>query len=327
MYRLTYHDETLIRTQLVSETLAALIEFTFGELNGNGDFTDNEKFISFMMRSAYFKPLVTEEFVANAGLLKKNISWIDILKNRFADILVKIKDRNHLYTFDEFGEGLIFELIEVHRSNIKTPVKFTYFLKEKSDKFGYENLQNKLIEELTKEYDNEVIETDEFLSSIEEGCDITSDELELETGLADALVRWRKSICGSPKDKSQDEEFKKFWIKLGVTMLSSPDYYLDEEEYNVWNILNRSELYERLLTHFKTAEDCFDFVDGLSYSFPSPIVWDWDYLCILESLEDLDSIDSFLKNYGMYTRFSMKNHNDIQFGNDNKYSVKTNSAL
>lgn len=120
MYRLphTHSINGLNETKLISYNLIDCFLAIFGPLDANGKFTCTDDYIEEIFTASYlFKEIIYNEIEIDYGFNKEKIKWPKILRNRCEDIVAKLQDEAHIYTFDEFGEGLIVEVIDMLHHN------------------------------------------------------------------------------------------------------------------------------------------------------------------------------------------------------------------
>ncbi len=108
MFRLAYNPGTdTIAQFVVTETLVDVIETVFGPTDEEGCFKDLGRTKAFMSRSNFLCELIGKDFKLVMGGFDCVFQWEYIIKHRYEDILKKLRDKKHEYTFNEIGEGLI----------------------------------------------------------------------------------------------------------------------------------------------------------------------------------------------------------------------------
>lgn len=120
MYRLPHNHSinSLNETKLISYNLIDCFLAIFGPLDANGKFTCTDDYIEEIFTASYlFNKIIYNEIEIDYGFNKEKIKWAKILRNRCEDIVAKLQDEAHIYTFDEFGEGLIVEVIDILHHN------------------------------------------------------------------------------------------------------------------------------------------------------------------------------------------------------------------
>ncbi len=98
MYRLACNPGTGTVVQfVVTEQIIDIIETIFGPTNEDGFFADAERFKLFMANSNYLCELVGQKFVNAVDGISFVLPWEYIIKNRYEDIIKKLRDKEHEY--------------------------------------------------------------------------------------------------------------------------------------------------------------------------------------------------------------------------------------
>ena len=280
MYRLAHNPgNSKIIVELVSDQLIDCIETIFGPLNVEGHFSDINRIKEFMIRSEYLKDLVKETYSSGTGLLASKISWIQIIKNRYEDILCKIKDQKHEYTFNEVGEGLIYlifnffsncdydYLLEYENTNDVFDEYGLYFtMLERKD---YPGLREALIQAGRNAFDDVVIECED---------DVTL-EIYKENPNHEEWAR-----------KEFSEYYEDIWYSY-FSSISNFGFggYLYSDLFETMEVSSYSEL----------AERWNDII------ISDVVFWDDDFLFVLPLLNDKKAINKFVKNCGNYLGYKI----------------------
>ncbi|MBP3240168.1 MAG: hypothetical protein J6M92_06440 [Oribacterium sp.] len=236
--------------EIVSRNLSELITYVFGNLNDEGFFSDEERCRKFLKRTFYLSGLVGKTIELSGMVL----SWENIIMSRFADMYKKITDTRMEYTFDEFGEGLISEILLFYRNaeddyleeypeNAKYLVDgqmaFSVYCTEQVSDDEYDGLCKNLMSVGRKHFENLI-----------EDCD---NDLE--------------AVLDSRYEEEYATAYKELWLQM---ILEVEQYGLDEPD-------TFEEIVEDLPESLKYAFYLDDF-----------IFWDTDYVFVLGALEDPD---------------------------------------
>ena len=316
--------------EMVSGSLSAMIEFFLGAPDNNGDFTDIERIRNYMTFSEYLAPLTYKEMVMEEGLLAESKPWTEVIAKRYSDINAKIKDRVHEYTFDEMGEGLVFDMIDVFNDEdarmyfifnypdslpkdlleYTMPPKASDITRVIMGDIAYDKLraciQTELISELKDEYK-------------EEFDDIINDDIEKYTG-DDGTIYF--------EDSTLDifYECNKAGVKLDTFVNCLADAYTDFvcsfSDYLCEGMDENAAV--NFIKSMKVKDEdaiCPEFIiDKAEYIWGDIICWDYDYEFVLAGLARRSDTNAFLSTE--FLRFNMKEYDEIATGkNDMRYNI------
>lgn len=298
MYRISNAKGSYEAVQkLVSANLAHSIKLYLGEPDENGNLTDTKRAAEYMKEVRYLKDLIGKKATLGNGLLEKKFPWEEVILSRYSDILAKLEDTRHEFTFDEFGEGLIFALVEMRKNGVPdylnkygidpyTPEEheLVEFFEEGEDLY---NQLKKSVEEMAPDFFAEVFDKGEH-TEITEYCERKKiDTIKLYATYAEMYSR-----CILNESCYLDDE-------------------MDEEEMNI-----------ALFTNEINEEDGEFIKDKVRYLFLSPICWDQDYEFVMESLSNADSLDVNLKTGLTIVGFTLQNYNDLFTGKDEVRDIR-----
>ena len=297
MYKLSNAKGSYAIVQkMVSANLAHYIRLYLGEPDDNGNLSDTKRAADFMENVWYLEKLVGKTATVGNGILEKKFSWEEIILSRYSDILAKLEDSKHEFVFDEFGEGLIFALVEMRRTGSSDYLtdygidpydpaqrELVEFMPDGEDLY---NTLRKEIEEQAPEFMQEVLgpELDELKERFEnEGHDTS----EIYSIFAEMYARCILNISCYLDEQMDDEEMN--------IVLFTKDFSDDNKQL----IKN-------------------DFCD----LFLSPICWDYDYEIVMSSLAKRDRLDIDLKTKLDLVGFNLNNYNEIFSGKDTAYDMR-----
>lgn len=282
MYRIAYNpgkDSKGIIRELVSDQIIDGIETIFGPLNEEGHFTDIFRVWAFMSKSDYLRDLVNETYVSGTGLLKTEIPWTQIIKTRYEDILLKIKDKKHAYTFNEVGEGLIHLIFEFFAS-----CDYSYL-------FQYEDIDEEFDD--FGAYIGVLERTDypglrEFLNQA--GRDVFDD---LSENLDDEILEQYE--MDSEMEEYDRQEFANYYEELWYNYFLEP-VNLAYEGYRCSGLFKFvKEVYPSKYAH--EWEECL---------ISDVLFWDNDFAFVMPLLGNKKEMNRFVKNCGDYLGYKVR---------------------
>lgn len=286
-------------TKLMSKSLIAMIETVLGKPDEDGNFNDYDRIKDFMLHSEVFSELADKDMVYEKGLLEESIPWTHALGKRYSDIYAKLKDSRHLYIFNEMGEALIFHMIEVCKYG-----EMEYLEKYGVDYYSIDDCVTEKIEDIDLLLDN--LEGS-LRKDIKEGIENGEIGFDEEEFLSKALNIW--SAGGGDID-----EFIDIVTDVYSNVLYEYRYYLNETI--------PQEVIEDKMTFAETYKgDKASFVAALSREDNEHIVWDNDYLFVLDKINNPKELDRFFKLMNEPMIFSTTGYFDLFSENDYRQDV------
>ncbi len=292
-------------TKMVTANLINMIETVLGIPDKDGDFEDIKRVEAFMLQSQNLHLLVGESTTFNNGDLSIIYPWALLFAKRYSDMLAKLKDPKHIYTFDEFGEALLFDMIETTNNGNMDYLKI-YGI----DYYSEKALVSEAIADYQEMYDAICGKIKEYYRySVEDFDKNGENDNFYQSGY---LVKWREA-------GGSDEQFISLCAHSYTRMVSDYSHYLKEEEY-----IEVVPSY----TEYKECEKIYEKIGepkDMCGIFLSPIMWDVDYEIILELLSDKNSLDEFLKAKSKHMGLSLKDFNSMFSAKDECEDFDENS--
>ncbi len=126
-----------IMQRIISNNITDMILTTFGPLSEKETFEDEDRAKLFLEQTIFLKDFLGKNGTLNDADITITVPWEQVILRRYADIYKKLLDEENEYTFDEFGEGLLFELFEFFREPDTT--KYLAFFDDniENDRFEY----------------------------------------------------------------------------------------------------------------------------------------------------------------------------------------------
>ena len=326
MYRLANYlvkdVEKEIR-EMVSFNLATMIELILGEPDENGELKDIERVKKFMSKSYYLSPLTENNMTSGNGLLTEKTPWPVIIAKRYSDILAKLKDTKHEYTFDEMGEGLIFEMIQVCCHCNMGYLDEDYAVGKIYDMESYYEHEDIVFVKMGEEKYNNLYYTI---------------EAKIKAGLKKEYGKYLEDIRNNKiqkyKDKNGNIEFNEPFLQAYYLLESE---FLDEDSYiEIYADAYMSQICdycnylddgfgdipsECLTDDLKEISDVdsdtvHEAIELLDCTCPSLISWDDDWTFIFSSLGNKQATDGFLKTVGVIANYTASTYDSL-FTGDN----------
>ena len=303
--------------KMLSFCLASMIERILGTPDADGNLTDVKRVEEFMKHSKYFKPLIKQSLEIGKGPLTESIRWVDLFREKYSDILAKLKDRVHEYTFNELGEALLFEMVRHSYYVVNDEKWLKKYHDELDDKYSdgtydamdastysWRKMGTEEFDKLEKKIAGQVeagLRSDygEVLKKIEEGCECSIDNLDDEYD--DPFVELYFQIHYDNPQIDADAYIEKL---THAYMMEITDYslYLDEAFDEMTMEIFEYELGISLAGDQMSEMECISIND---------LLWDYDYTFILELMPDQKRLDQFLKTVGEYAGFVMDGFDDV----------------
>lgn len=286
-------------TKLMSKSLIAMIENVLGKPDEDGNFTDYDRIKDFMLHSEFFRDLADTDMVYENGLLADTIPWTHALGKRYSDIYAKLKDNNHLYIFNEMGEALIFHMIEICRDS-----DMEYLEKYGIDYYSIDNYVTEKIEnvdELIVNLENNLRK--DLKEGIESG-EIGNDE---DGFLTESIKIWNDG-------RGDIDEFIDIVVEVYSSILCDYHYYMDET-------IAPKVIEEKMVFAETFNGDKKLFVEALSKENNEHIVWDNDYLFVLDKINNPKELDRFFKLMSEPMLFNISGYHNLFSENDYKQDV------
>ncbi|MBP3197139.1 MAG: hypothetical protein J6N21_09060 [Butyrivibrio sp.] len=286
--------------KLVSANLAHFIKLFLGEPDENGNLTDISRAKGFMTEVPYLKKLIGKKATIGNGLLEKKFPWEDVILLRYSDLLAKLEDTKHEFDFDEFGEGLLFAIVEF---NNHSPLEY-------------------LTDYGVDPYRPEILNIVEFM---DEGEDLYK---ALKQLVADNCSEELREILSDEVDELEEcftrnnldaSELYAVYGDMYARCILNMGCYLDDEFDDVEMSI---ALYKK---EMPDADKEF-IKDSLRYLFLSPIVKDYDYEIVMNSLSKSDSFDISLKTGLTMVGLNLRKYDDIFIGKDVSYDITEDEA-
>jgi len=278
-------------TKMVSANLINMIETVLGIPDKDGKLTDTMRIEEFMSQSQHLKWLVGKSPTFDNGLLTIIYPWSLLFAERYSDMLAKLKDQKHIYTFDELGEALLFDMIETTEY-----ADMDYLEKYGIGYYSEEALVSEAIPDYQKMYDAIYVKIEKHFRRCVEDFDKNGENDKFYQ--SEYLLKWR-TAGGS------DDDFISMCSHSYTRMVSDYSHYLkDEEDIEAVPCYTGHKECERIYEKIGEPED----ICGI---FLSPLLWDTDYEMILELLSNKESLDDFLKKNAKKMGFTLKNFNSM----------------